>query len=162
MRWNACYWLLASITLKHSIIQRQLASSSQLIIEEFQVEHVYCTVCRIPQLVHKGGEFEVCLRPDTFFCSQFRASAFWHYLEEEGVLKIDWANFGKYAMKLGSDGVTWEGSVIGKPESWRKMTFTRPISDAEVLLLNTEWNFQYEKGKCFTDPSTSGIIPCFD
>ena len=112
--------------------------------------------------VHKGGEFEVCLRPHTFFCSQFRASAFWHSLEEEGVLKIDWANFGKYAMKLGSDGVTWEGSVIGKPESWRKMTFTRPISDAEVLLLNTEWNFQYEKGKCFTDPSTSGIIPCFD
>ena len=99
--------------------------------------------------VHKGGEFLVCLRPaGAFFCPQFRAGAFWHYLEEEGgVLKIEWANYGKYAMKLGEDGITWEGSVINKPESWRKMTFARPLSDAELLLLNTEWNFQYEKGE---------------
>lgn len=49
VRWTAIMLLLSILALLplHSI-------SSQFIIEEFQVEHVYCTVCRILQLCAQG------------------------------------------------------------------------------------------------------------
>ena len=92
---------------------------------------------------YAGGKFPVAIRPmNAFFCPQYAAASTWYH--DGQTLKIDWANYGKYQLEQ-RDGI-WQGSAIGKPESWRKMCFERPFSEAESLLLDSEWNFEWEKG----------------
>jgi hypothetical protein len=92
---------------------------------------------------YAGGQFPVAIRPmNSFFCPSFRAASTWY--QDGPSLKIDWANYGKY--ELQNNGGVWEGAAIGKPESWRKMSFQRPFTDAESLLFDSEWSFEWEKG----------------
>merc|ERR1719502_1976289 len=76
---------------------------------------------------HPGGNFEVHLRPDgKFFAPKFQARASWN-CTESGVLSIEWGKFGQYMLELKDPATRYfEGSAVGKPESWRKMKLKRP------------------------------------
>merc|ERR1712216_557803 len=39
------------------------------------------------------------------------------------------------------------GHAQGKPENWRKMSFKRPFSTAELMVMDSEWDFIHAKGK---------------
>lgn len=81
---------------------------------------------------HPGGKFEVCLRPNfVFYCQSFPAAATWSF--QDNNLTVNWKNYGNYELTLGASG--FEGSVVGIPAKWRKMTLLRPLSDAETALL---------------------------
>jgi hypothetical protein len=84
-----------------------------------------------------GGQFTVCLRPSgVFYCSEYPAVATWEGITDEGDQKllINWKNFGKYELKVISEGVL-EGYQVGKPNNWRKMQFLRPFNDVETLMI---------------------------
>lgn len=103
---------------------------------------------------YAGGAFPVTLRPNgVFHCGQFPALASWSAEEQGGIAKrlfIDWKNFGKYEFGIAADGSCLEGCSVGNPSNWRKMTWSRPLNDAEKLLMAGEggsvWDFQWEKG----------------
>jgi len=90
-----------------------------------------------------GGQFPVALRPmGTFFCPSFRAQSTWSSVGD--TLRIDWANYGKYELKRIED--RWEGCAMGRPDSWRRMSFERPFTEAEQMIFDSEWSFEWEKG----------------
>eukprot|EP00596_Hydrurales_sp_CCMP1899_P009171 CAMPEP_0119034118 /NCGR_PEP_ID=MMETSP1177-20130426/1157_1 /TAXON_ID=2985 /ORGANISM="Ochromonas sp, Strain CCMP1899" /LENGTH=175 /DNA_ID=CAMNT_0006991359 /DNA_START=27 /DNA_END=551 /DNA_ORIENTATION=+ len=100
---------------------------------------------------YAGGNFPVCLRPNgIFYCPQYSAAASWK-LEDNVKIIIDWKNFGQYELNidLTQEGLL-EGYQVGKPNNWRKMTFLRPFSAAELLLMGegggSVWNFEYQGG----------------
>merc|ERR1719502_1278440 len=97
---------------------------------------------------HPGGNFEVHLRPDgKFFAPKFQARASWN-CTESGVLSIEWGKFGQYMLELKDPATRYfEGSAVGKPESWRKMKLKRPFSTAESELMDSEWELEHPGGK---------------
>ncbi len=80
----------------------------------------------------------------TFFCPQYPAQSTWSNVGD--ALRVDWANYCKYEMLRKEAG--WEGCALGRPDSWRRMVPLRPFTDSELLLFDTEWSFEWEKG-CF-------------
>jgi len=100
-----------------------------------------------------GGSFPICFRPGgCFFCPSFQAPARW--VLEEGVVKIDWAKFGKYELKFDPESKSMEGNAIplkeDDPNNWRKAAFKSELSPAEALLIGdgagTEWDFEWSGG----------------
>lgn len=90
---------------------------------------------------HPGGKFEVCLRPNfVFYCQSFPAAAVWSF--QDNKLTVDWKNYGKYELIL-NDSDVLEGSVVGISTKWRKMSFLRPLSDAEAILFVSEFILYY-------------------
>ena len=91
----------------------------------------------------------MCLRPNgVFFCPSFQQESTWAV--NDAKLHVDWKKYGTYEfMPKGAAGL-WEGSAVGNAENWRKMTFLRPFSDAEALVMSgaggSAWEFQWEKG----------------
>merc|ERR1712046_400084 len=99
---------------------------------------------------YSGGSFEVCFRPGGhFFCPSYQALANYQLHDGGKRVAVDWKGFGQYEL-TSEDGKSWAGSLVGKPEDWRKATFLRPLSDVELLLLGegegSEWNFSFEGG----------------
>jgi hypothetical protein len=97
---------------------------------------------------HAGGEFDVHLRSqERFFAPEFQARASWHTNLEGDTINIDWGKFGKYEMKL-TDKETraFSGSLVGKPESWRKMFRRRQFTVAEEKLMDSKWTLTHPKG----------------
>lgn len=102
-----------------------------------------------------GGVFEVCFRPGGhFFCPKFRAAAKWEL--DGDSMKIDWANFGKYEMTWNKDAKAMDGMCISVKSptlerDWRRATFKKPLSSAEVLLFGdgagTEWDLKWAEGE---------------
>ena len=100
--------------------------------------------------LYGGGSFPVCLRPSgVFYCQQYASSAKWEKIDGGSEISIDWKNFGQYHLKHIEAG-HFEGSQIGKPANWRKMSYLRPFSAHETLMMGTgagsAWNFEWEKG----------------
>jgi len=86
---------------------------------------------------HPGGKFEVCLRANfVFYCQAFPAQGSWNFVEGNKLI-INWKNYGNYELTLGANS-GFEGSVVGIPAKWRKMTFLRPLSNAETVLLASQ------------------------
>jgi len=102
-------------------------------------------------LAWKGGSFEICLRPaGYFFCPKFQAQARWEL--DDGIVKIDWAKFGKYELKVAEDK-SMEGHAVPKTDdegNWRKATFKRPLSAEEIAIIGdgagSEWDFAWSGG----------------
>lgn len=95
---------------------------------------------------YANGRFDVALRPNSVFYSpKFPASASWSCVD--GTLRIDWKNYGNYELIKTENG--FEGTAVGKPTSWRKMTYSRPFTDIETLLMGngggSVWNYEWEK-----------------
>ena len=66
---------------------------------------------------------------------------------ENDELKIDWGKYGKYTLQLKDKGTKYfEGSADGRPESWRKMGWKRAFTTAEMMLFDSEWDFQHPGG----------------
>jgi hypothetical protein len=83
---------------------------------------------------YAGGSFHVALRKSSVFrCSNYPAMASWTSTET-GKVSIDWGRFGKYELNLVHDGQL-EGSLCGDLKNWRRMTFARNFSDAELLVM---------------------------
>jgi predicted DNA-binding WGR domain protein len=98
---------------------------------------------------YAGGSFPVVLRPNgVFYCKGYAAAATWTV--EDGKVMINWGRFGNYQMVNVGDN-KWDGSLIGYPEKWRKMSLTRPLNAGEVLMVGdgggSAWDFQWEGGK---------------
>lgn len=98
--------------------------------------------------LYAGGSFTVCLRPSgVFYCKEYSSSAQW-VVSPSGI-SIDWKNYGQYELNIVGSGQL-EGSIKGKPASWRKMSFLRPFDECENLMMGngagTAWNFEYDKG----------------
>jgi len=97
---------------------------------------------------HPSGKFDVHLRTGgRFFAPNFQARATWT-ITEAGELFIDWAKYGTYQLQL-KDPTTryFEGSAVGKPESWRKMTLQRKYTTAEEQLFDSQWELEHPGGK---------------
>lgn len=95
---------------------------------------------------YANGRFDVALRPNSvFYCPKYPAGASWSFVD--GALCIDWKNYGKYELMKTETG--FEGSAVGKPANWRKMTYSRPFTDIETLLMGdgggSVWNYEWEK-----------------
>lgn len=84
---------------------------------------------------HAGGKFNIEFHADGFnhfVCNDFPAHAHW-LIEEtaegtaEPTVKIDWAKYGKYELKIHHQGETMAGSAEGKPEAWRKAKRLRSL-----------------------------------
>jgi len=96
---------------------------------------------------YSGGEFRVQLRSGgRFFAQEYQQPATWTLDPPLKKISIEWKKYGQYELILGEDGVTWEGSMVGKPESWRKMILHRKFSVAEQQFFDSEWDFQHEGG----------------
>lgn len=97
---------------------------------------------------HAGGTFDVHLRSkQRFFCPNFQAKAEWH-CSEAGELEIKWGKYGEYKLQLKDPGTrAFEGSAVGKPESWRKMALKRQFTTAERQLFDSVWELQHPGGK---------------
>jgi len=55
--------------------------------------------------------------------------------------------YGKYDLKIGSQGLELlTGHVRGAPDDWRKAVFVRHFSAAELLLFDSEWEFEWSGG----------------
>jgi len=104
----------------------------------------------IYDFTHKGGTFDVHLRPGgCFFAPQFQATSTWYVTQDDDKithLRIDWAKFGKYDLKQISDTTSFEGSFVGDAKNWRKMALKAPFSVAEAKLLDSTWDFQHAGG----------------
>jgi len=93
---------------------------------------------------HPGGEFEVHLRnKGRFWAPQFQCKSTW-VLGSEGDIRIDFAQYGQFAFQKTEDG--FSGSVIGKPEHWRRMDKKRSFSPAEVAVMDSKWEFEHAGG----------------
>ena len=97
---------------------------------------------------HPSGSFPVCLRPNgVFFCPSFQQESTWS-VSDANKLHVDWKKYGQYEFAPNGDGL--EGSAVGSPEKWRRMTFLRPFSEAEAVVMKgaggSVWEFQWEKG----------------
>ena len=79
-----------------------------------------------------GGTFTVEIRADgVFWCRKFPTHSTWKLMADGRTLLIDWQQWGTYELVVNADG-TLTGSVQGKPDDWRKATFVRAFSSAEV------------------------------
>jgi len=83
---------------------------------------------------------------NVFYCKQFPCTATWQ--EVEGIVQIDWGKFGKYEMRPQADG-SLVGSVLGKPDDWRKAYLVREFTPAEELLSASAWMLHHEGGPPF-------------
>jgi len=97
---------------------------------------------------YAGGSFQVALRPNgTFYCEKYPAQAKWQVVDNK--LQVDWKNFGQYEFVIGSSSVI-EGSLVGNPSNWRKMSFARAFTETETALLGagfgSVWDFAWEGG----------------
>eukprot|EP00965_Chrysotila_dentata_P211460 6186468-Pleurochrysis_carterae.AAC.3 len=61
---------------------------------------------------------------------------------------VDWGKYGKYELVAQEDGVL-SGSVLGKPDDWRKAVFVREHSPAEQLVSASAWELSHGGGKPF-------------
>mmetsp|Transcript_63802 Transcript_63802/g.164240 ORF Transcript_63802/g.164240 Transcript_63802/m.164240 type:complete len:204 (+) Transcript_63802:86-697(+) len=82
------------------------------------------------------GHFPVQFKADGynhFKCDEFPAHAHWSLSED--TLKINWAQYGNYELKISADSKTMEGGPIGGDWSsdWRKASFTRNLIDNKVM-----------------------------
>jgi hypothetical protein len=99
-----------------------------------------------------GGSFEVCLRPGgVFYCPQFQAASRWCVKPGTQIIAIAWGKFGNYELNFVAPN-QWAGSLVGKPDDWRKMEFKAPLSPAEARLLGaggagTEWDLAHAGGE---------------
>jgi len=92
------------------------------------------------------GEFEVHLRTDCrFFSPDYQQPATWTLDPPLKKVSIEWKKYGQYELTQGDDG-KWSGSMVGKPESWRKMEFKRPFTTAEMQVFDSEWEFIHSGG----------------
>jgi hypothetical protein len=98
--------------------------------------------------IHAGGQFDVHLRSGgRFFAPKFQARANWT-VTEAGEVTIEWGKYGQYKLDLVDPPKRlFEGSLIGKPESWRKMSLKRPFTTAEKMLMDSEWELEHPGGK---------------
>jgi hypothetical protein len=98
--------------------------------------------------IHAGGQFDVHLRSGgRFFAPKFQARANWT-VTEAGEVTIEWGKYGQYKLDLVDPPKrVFEGSLIGKPESWRKMSLKRPFTTAEKMLMDSEWELEHPGGK---------------
>ena len=97
---------------------------------------------------HPHGVFDVHLRSKgRFFAPKFQCKAEWH-ATEAGVLEIKFGKYGEYRLEI-TDPATrsFSGSAVGKPESWRKMKLKRPFSEAEKMLMDSQWELEHPGGK---------------
>jgi len=111
--------------------------------------------------LHAGGSFPVALRPNgVFHCSSFPALASWQ--DEQSRRVVDWKQYGKYEFALAADGSCFEGGAVGNPTNWRKMSFLRPFTAPESILMagpgGSAWDFQWEKVKNKHTPYQSTLI----
>lgn len=107
------------------------------------------------ELSWTGGVFEVCFRPGGhFFCPKFQAAAKWEL--DGDSMKIDWADFGRYEMKWNKYAKAMDGICVSVKNptlerDWRKATFKKPLSSAEILLFGdgagTEWDLKWAEGE---------------
>mmetsp|Transcript_71201 Transcript_71201/g.112808 ORF Transcript_71201/g.112808 Transcript_71201/m.112808 type:complete len:208 (+) Transcript_71201:39-662(+) len=79
-----------------------------------------------------GGKFPVKFKADGFNhfqCDEFPAHAHWSL--EGDVLRINWADFGNYDMKINVSESTMDGSMVGgdAAKDWRKAKFLRNLVD---------------------------------
>ena len=108
---------------------------------------------------HPSGEFNVHLRNNgVFYCKDYPAAAKW--MENDSKLQIDWKNYGSYELMKTSE-IELEGSVVGQPSKWRKMSFQRPFTEMENLIMGegggSVWDFQWEKGNFEVEFRTDGL-----
>mmetsp|Transcript_5161 Transcript_5161/g.8350 ORF Transcript_5161/g.8350 Transcript_5161/m.8350 type:complete len:205 (+) Transcript_5161:38-652(+) len=101
-----------------------------------------------------GGTFPVCFRPaGLFFCPSFQAAARWAL--EGDVIRIDWAKFGRYELKVNVATQCLEGSALPRndadPNNWRKATYKHPLTPVDRVLLGdgagSEWDFEWSGGR---------------
>jgi hypothetical protein len=59
-----------------------------------------------------------------FICVCTTAAATWSYNVDSGVVDVNWKKFGNYQLNRTGDGQL-EGSVVGVPDKWRKMTYVK-------------------------------------
>ena len=110
---------------------------------------------------HPGGAFDVHLRSKgRFFCPKFQAKAEWH-CTEAGELEIKWGKYGEYKLDIKDPARKYfEGSAVGKPESWRKMGMKRPFSTAELGLFDSVWELEHPGGKFNVEFRADGYNHC--
>ena len=83
-----------------------------------------------------GGMFTVEIRAGgVFWCRKFPTNSTWKLMADGRTLLIDWQQWGTYELAVNADG-TLTGSVQGKPDDWRRATFVRAFSSAEVPSLS--------------------------
>eukprot|EP00325_Prymnesiales_sp_UTEX-LB-985_P034204 CAMPEP_0174718994 /NCGR_PEP_ID=MMETSP1094-20130205/30537_1 /TAXON_ID=156173 /ORGANISM="Chrysochromulina brevifilum, Strain UTEX LB 985" /LENGTH=207 /DNA_ID=CAMNT_0015919229 /DNA_START=54 /DNA_END=677 /DNA_ORIENTATION=+ len=102
---------------------------------------------------YAGGEFEVSLRSGgRFFCQNYQQPADWSWDPPTGKISINWKKYGAYELiqdkeiTEGADARCFTGSLKDKPESWRKMSFKRDFTKAEMQLFDSEWEFIHKDG----------------
>jgi len=86
-----------------------------------------------------GGKFEVEFKADGynhFKCSQFPAHAHWSLAGD--VLRINWAQYGKYTLTVDADAKTMSGASDGaedppKDDEWRKAKFSKDCEDLHTI-----------------------------
>lgn len=109
--------------------------------------------------IYPTGSFSVCLRPNgVFFCKSFNTPGRWE--ERDGGVYVDWQKYGKVQFAITGPGQL-EGSLIGFPDKWRKLSFLAPFSDAEMLLMGngggSVWNLQWEGGNFEVEFRVDGL-----
>jgi hypothetical protein len=58
--------------------------------------------------------------------------------QASGAIHVDWAKYGKYELvPFSGASQQYEGAVVGKPSSWRRMAFLRPFSPEEAALIQS-------------------------
>ena len=143
---SEAFWTCASFAPARASLLRQAASRSMPALTGLtmaapaEFEGVY-------KFQHPGGTFDVHLRPGgRFFAPNFQARATWDITDDKH-LRIDWAKFGKYDLALVSETPpALDGSAVGDPQNWRKMSLKSPFSAAHAKLLDSVWDFEHQGG----------------
>ena len=93
---------------------------------------------------YDGGTFEVNFLADGHFvCKSYPEHSTWS--RSGSTVKVEWGHYGSYDMKVSDDGKSMEGAYRGYPDDWRKATFKRAHTEAEIV--------QLKKGGCGHDHS---------